>query len=145
MPGGNSGTRFDMKQTGEAWIRWSGAHSPESVQLVDYSISGIRMHYAGYADIGQTIWLYSSSAKNLKPLLEGRIQWVQRSNSGNALGCYLFNEKGREIPVHSINHPFCMWSQQKSLHQPIWTICCPVLFKMLTKLRSSETLVKVQN
>ena len=81
-----------------AWIRWSGTQSAEPVQLLDYSISGVRMNYAGHVQSGRTFWLYSSSVNDTRPLLEGRVQWVGESADGCSLGCYLFNEKGRELP-----------------------------------------------
>ncbi|MEZ6060919.1 MAG: hypothetical protein R3C19_11200 [Planctomycetaceae bacterium] len=81
-----------------AWVRWEGTEVRRPVQILDYSVSGLRLSCDGTVTGEQMFWLYQNSAPSSGPLLEGRVKWFLEHQHKTIVGCYVSNERARCLP-----------------------------------------------
>jgi hypothetical protein len=81
-----------------AWVLWSESGKPESVRILSYSVSGLRLHLPHPAEANQQFTLFGSSAARGRAVLKGQIQWCRAVGNTFQAGGVIHGQRGRDLP-----------------------------------------------
>lgn len=82
----------------KAWILWDVGGELESVKILDYSISGLRIAVSKQVENNQSLSLFGSSGSRDRAVLNGQVQWCRNVEGTWQAGVMVFGQRGRELP-----------------------------------------------
>jgi hypothetical protein len=82
----------------KAWILWNQGGQLESVKILNYSLSGLRMLTTLSVEIGQQFSLFGSAGSRERAVLNGQVQWCRKAENGFQIGGLINGQRGRDLP-----------------------------------------------
>lgn len=82
----------------KAWIHWEGTGQLESVRILNYSISGLRLNSERAVPLRSVFSLFGSAGFRDRAVLQGQVHWCRSSEDVFELGCIIHGQRGRDLP-----------------------------------------------
>lgn len=82
----------------KVWVLWDEGGELETVKILDYSISGLRMAVSRQVAVNQSLSLFGSSGARDRAVLNGKVQWCRNVEKTYQAGVMVFGQRGRELP-----------------------------------------------
>ncbi len=82
----------------KAWALWSDSGKLESVRILNYSISGLRLHSPHVVESNQEFTLFGSSGARDRAVLKGQVQWCRPAENAFQVGGVIHGQRGRDLP-----------------------------------------------
>jgi len=82
----------------KAWVLWNDSGKLDSVRILNYSISGMRLHSAHAVESNQEFSLFSSAGARDRAVLKGHVQWCRTVDNTFQIGAIIHGHRGRDLP-----------------------------------------------
>lgn len=82
----------------KAWVLWEQNGQLDSVKVVNYSISGIRMLASHPIVANQPFSLFGSAGSRERAVLNGQVQWCRPIEDQFQVAGLIHGQRGRELP-----------------------------------------------
>ena len=82
----------------KAWALWGDSGVLESVQIQNYSITGLRLVKETSVPIDAEFSLFSSAGRRDREVIKGRVQWCRPAENCFNVGALIHGQRGRDLP-----------------------------------------------
>ena len=101
----------------KGWALWDETGRLECVQIVGYSLDGLRLVIDEPVSTGTNVTLYGSGGNRGTSVLKARVEWCRTFDCQTIIGCFIAGGGGRDLPklfgnlsdVHAVQtEAFCL-------------------------------------